>query len=193
MMQGGLAVTLSAAGPMGVADPPDPAERFRRATGRIPSAVTVITANDGPTRLGTTVATLVPVSDAPPMVMFLASARSVSAAAIIGTGAFGVSVLARGQEAECYRFATSGVDKFAGVAVTESPSGIPMLDGCVFNADCTIESVVPAGDHTAVFGRVTWYDTASGGLTPLVFYRSKIARLDAASGRHIPTEELHWW
>lgn len=172
---------------------PEEALRFRRATGRVPSAVTVITAIGAAGRLGTTVATLLPASDDPPMLLFLAAAKSVSAGSIVETGAFGVNVLARGQEAECYRFAASGTDKFAGLELDVFPSGIPRLDGCVFSADCTIESTTPAGDHAAVLARVTWFETPPSSPPPLVFYRSKLSRLDAASGRHIPTEPLHWW
>lgn len=166
---------------------------FRRAAGRIPSAVSIITGQGGTTRLGLTVATLTPVSNEPPMLQFLAARTSVTAAAIVATGAFGVTVLARGQEAECYRFATSGGDKFAGLEVDAFPSGLPRIPGGVFAADCVIESTVPAGDHLAVFGRVLMFDAATSAASPLVFYRSKVARLDAASGRHIPTESLSWW
>ena len=171
----------------------DPGDRFRRAAGRLPSSVTVITAFDGSRPLATTVATLTPASNAPPMLLFLAAASSVSARSIVSTGAFGVNVLARGQEADCYRFAASGTDKFAGLDHDVFPSGIPMLRGCVFSADCTIESTVDAGDHTVVLARVDWFTAPPLSPPPLVFYRSKLSRLDVASGRHIPTEPLHWW
>ena len=167
-------------------------EEFRRATGRIPSAVSVITAADGDARFGMTVATLTPVSNEPPMLQFLASRTSATAASILATGGFGVNVLARGQEAECYRFAASRTDRFAGLAVDAFPLGAPKLRGCAFSADCAIESVVEVGDHLAVFGRVTWYEVG-GSSAPLVFYRSKLSRLDAAAGRHTPTESLVWW
>lgn len=171
----------------------DPVDRFRRAAGRLPSSVTVITAVDGTRPVATTVATLTPASNTPPMLLFLAAGSSVSARSIVSTGAFGVNVLARGQEADCYRFAASGTDKFAGLEHGSFPSGIPMLRGCVFSADCTIESTVEAGDHTIVLARVDWFTAPLTSPPPLVFYRSKLSRLDIASGRHIPTEPLHWW
>lgn len=167
--------------------------RFRRAAGRLPSSVTVITGRAPSGPLATTVATLVPASDTPPMLLFLAAETSTSARSIVESGTFAVNVLARGQEAECYRFAASGTDKFAGLDLQDSPAGLPLLDGCTFSADCTVESVVPAGDHSVVLARVTWFEASASNPVPLVFYRSRLARLDPSSGRYTPTEQLHWW
>ena len=171
----------------------DESLRFRRATGRIPSPVAIITGMDGESRLGMTVSTLTPASVTPPMVMFFASTNSKSARSIIATGAFGANVLGRSQEGTCYQFAGSAADKFADIEIEPFPSGIPMLVSCALSLDCLIESTVIVGDHVAVFGSVSWYQADPTTATSLVFYRSKLARLDSASGRHIPTESLQWW
>ncbi len=53
----------------------------------------------------------------------------------------------------CQSFATSGDDKFAGLAWHQTPWG-PSLDNVLANVHCEIESVHRAGDHDVVIGRV---------------------------------------
>ncbi len=140
-----------------------------------------------------TVATLAMASANPPMLAFFAQKSSARASTIIESGRFVVSLLGRGQEAECYRFATSATSTPDAPRPGENPWSALRVPGAVLWAECTIDSITDAGDHVVVIARVDDYALAVGHAQPLTFYKSKLAVLDPASGRHVPTESLAWW
>jgi len=87
------------------------------------------------------------------------------------TGRFGVNVLAAGQE-ELARLFASKVpepEKFAGVqhAVHD---GIPVIEGTLAWVGCTLEQLIPGGDHTIGIGAVTAAEKATES-PPLIWYR----------------------
>ena len=174
---------------------PDEATRFRRAMGRIPSGVAVIAtaAAEGRPAVAMTVATVAMASANPPMLAFFAQKSSARASTIIESNRFVVSLLGRGQEAECYRFATSATSTPDARRPGEDPWSVLRVPGAVLWAECTIASVVVAGDHSVVIAHVDDFALAPGHAQPLIFYKSKLAVIDPASGRHVPTELLDWW
>jgi flavin reductase (DIM6/NTAB) family NADH-FMN oxidoreductase RutF len=86
--------------------------------------------------------------------------------------AFAVSVLASDQQqvAEYFatRWRTPQPDGFATVPTTIRQTGAPIIDGCLSWFDCTVEDLIPGGDHEILVGRVA----AAGGRTgePLVYW-----------------------
>lgn len=168
------------------------ATRFRRAMGRVPTGIAVVSMGSGPALHGMTVGSLVHVSNDPPLIAFFADLRSQTLQRIRDRRSFGVSVLGRGDEELCYRFATSQPGQIDADTVA-MPSGLARLASAVMWLDCTVDSFFPAGDHLGVMGRVSSYGVPSEATVPLAFYRSKLAALDPSSGRHAPTESLHWW
>lgn len=81
---------------------------------------------------------------------------------------FAVNILGADQHHLSRQFATPGVDKFAGVAITEGIRGLPLIDGAVARFQCRTIRRVDAGDHVIILGEVERYDAPGG--PPLVFH-----------------------
>ena len=169
------------------------AEEFRRAMGRLPTGVAIVTASPDGIPVGMTIGTLTYVSSEPLMIIFFVQRTSARGRAIIDAERFAVNVLARNQSAECLRFASSNGAKFEGLEFDAFTTGIPKIRGSVLWLEGHVSSVFDAGDHIGVLGLVDAFEAPPGHGQPLAFYRSKLASLNPASGRHIPTEPLQWW
>jgi 3-hydroxy-9,10-secoandrosta-1,3,5(10)-triene-9,17-dione monooxygenase reductase component len=152
---------------------------FRDVLGGYATGVALVTstADDG-RPLGVAVNSFTSVSLDPPLVSFCAAVTSVTWPTIRARGNFAVSILAEGHEKLSRLFATPGADRFAdGAAFTRAPSGIPVLCDALGALDCTIETIVDAGDHELVLGRVHAMSPPREG-RPLLFYRGGYARLE---------------
>lgn len=168
--------------------------RFRRAVGRLPTGVAIVTASDEDRRpAGMTVASVTCASYDPPMIAFFAQVGSRTAEVVLDRGRFGVNVLGRGHEDACYRFGSSDPDRFTGLDVVESERGTPRLECAILWLECSVDTVLPTGDHLGFVGRVLDYDAPSSRAQPLVYCKSRIAPLHGGSARHLPTESLTWW
>jgi flavin reductase (DIM6/NTAB) family NADH-FMN oxidoreductase RutF len=140
---------------------------YRQVLGHFPTGV-VIVAAAGP--VGTAIGSFFSVSLEPPLVGFCIGTSSSSWPGIRESGSFCVSVLAEDQEAVCRAFATSGADKFAGLGYSAMGSGSPRINDCSAWIDCDIESVVEAGDHEIVIGRILEMGVEREA-KPLLFFR----------------------
>jgi hypothetical protein len=96
-------------------------------------------------------------------------------------GFFAVNILSEAQRDASTRFATRGVDKFGAVAWRGGHTGAPLIDGSVAWFDCRTESIVPAGDHAILLGRVVDFACSDGA--PLGYCRGAYVRfgLDGAA------------
>jgi len=144
---------------------------FRDVLGTYPTGVSVITAMEGPLPLGMVVGTFTSVSLDPPLVGFLPARSSPPWPRIAATGHFCVNVLGSDQTALCRQIAGTG-DKFADVAYTLTDHGLPLLPGVLAAIECRIDTVVDAGDHVFVVGRVLRLDSLREG-DPMLFYRGR--------------------
>ena len=154
---------------MSTAQAIDPA-RFRQVLGHVPTGVAVVTAADGGEPVGLAVGSFCSVSLDPPLVVFFATKSSSTLPRIERAGAFCANVLAEDQEDVCRTFAAKGTDRFARLGWRPGANGAPVLEQALAWVDCTIERVDDAGDHRAVYGRVT--DLGTGHEQgPLVFFR----------------------
>lgn len=156
----------------------DPRE-FRDVLGHFPTGVTVVTGLDAEgSPYGITIGSFVSVSLDPPLVGFLPGKKSRSWPSIAESAAFCVNILAAGQDDICWRFAkepAEGEDsKFVGLSWTPSSTGSPILPGVIGWIDCTVESVVEAGDHWFVLGRVVDLAHGSDVTDAMVFFRGKV-------------------
>lgn len=149
--------------------------RYRQVLGHFPTGVTVITAAPDGVPVGMAVGSFSSVSLDPPLVAFFAGRGSSSWPKIEASGAFCVNILAEDQEELCRRFASKEEDKFAGLGWSAAGSGSPLLDGVLAWIDCDIESVIEAGDHYGVIGRVRDLSVGHDG-SPLVFFRGGYGR-----------------
>ncbi|MEL6980158.1 MAG: flavin reductase family protein, partial [Pseudomonadota bacterium] len=132
---------------------------LRDAFGAFLTGVTVVTTvgEDGAPR-GFTANSFASVSLDPPLLLVCPARRLSSFAAFEGCRDFAISVLAEGQEAVSNIFASSKGDRFAEVAWRPAASGAPVIEGAAAAFACTAQSVVPAGDHVILIGRVTAFE-----------------------------------
>ncbi|MDP9101716.1 MAG: flavin reductase family protein [Actinomycetota bacterium] len=144
---------------------------MRRVLGQFCSGVTVVTGMTGDVPVGFSCQSFASVSLEPPLVLFCPAHTSRSWPLIRDSGAFCVNVLAEDQQHVCAAFASSGGDKFEGVAWRTSPCG-PTLEGVLATVHCDIEAVHQAGDHDVVIGRVRQLVTHRDA-GPLVFFKGQ--------------------
>lgn len=149
--------------------PVDPA-LFRDLCSRFATGVVVATTSTSEGRpAGMTVSSFTSVSLDPPLVSIAIDRGAELHAALTGAPRFGLNILAAGQADLSRRFAEPLADRFAGVAYTWSPGGLPVLDGTLAFIECDCHTLVPAGDHTIILGLVT--GGTSRDARPLVYYR----------------------
>jgi len=159
----------------------DPA-LFRSVMGHYPTGVTVVAALEGTAPIGLAIGTFFSVSLDPPLIGFCVAKTSSSWARIEDTGVFGVTVLSEEQQDTSGRFASKVEDKFAGDTWVPAPvTGSPLIVGGVAHMDCTLHSVVDAGDHVIVLGRVQYLDVHRADVGPLLFLRGGYGRHDPLS------------
>jgi flavin reductase (DIM6/NTAB) family NADH-FMN oxidoreductase RutF len=116
------------------------------------AVVTTLTPGGAP--IGLTVNSFTSVSLDPPLVSFCVANTASARPALERASRFAVTVLGADQAALASRFATSGVDRFAGVEWLEGTDGLPRLPGGLTWLSCVKEIEHPAGDHVIVIGRV---------------------------------------
>jgi flavin reductase (DIM6/NTAB) family NADH-FMN oxidoreductase RutF len=155
-------------------------ERFREVLGHVPTSVVVVTATgpEGPAAMA--IGSFVSVSLDPLLVGFLPAKSSSSWPAIRSAHTFCVNVLADDQTELSRTFAMRGGDKFAGVEWRPSPSGAPIIDGCVAWIECAPYGELDAGDHVFVLGQVIALDLARDAHA-LVFHRGDYTSTAAAA------------
>ncbi|QGU06930.1 Flavin-dependent monooxygenase, reductase subunit HsaB [Corynebacterium occultum] len=144
---------------------------FRRTLGGYPTGVSVITVagNGGPS--GMVVGTFTSISLDPPIVGFFPKRDSSTLTDIIQAGHFCVNVLGTEHEHLSRKFCGPREERFEGVPTTRGATGAPRLDEALLWIDCTLERVVPVGDHVLVTGRVHDLSENNDQMDPLVFHR----------------------
>jgi flavin reductase (DIM6/NTAB) family NADH-FMN oxidoreductase RutF len=86
-------------------------------------------------------------------------------------------MLSKSQEHLSRRFATTGGDKFVGVAYRDGPRGqLPLLDDAVASLECRIVHRYAGGDHTIFVGQVE--GTSVTGGSPLLYFSGSYHHLE---------------
>jgi len=159
----------------------DSGHAFRQAAGRFASGVTVVTTRASQGHYGMTVSSFASLSLNPLLVTVSINRSSSLLEFVRSAEAFAVSVLASDQEQVAAYFATRGRTPepagFATVPTTARQTGAPIIDDCLSWFDCTVEDLLPGGDHEILVGRVA----AAGGRTgePLVYWAGGYRALTA--------------
>jgi 3-hydroxy-9,10-secoandrosta-1,3,5(10)-triene-9,17-dione monooxygenase reductase component len=146
---------------------------FRQVLGAYPTGVSVITAlgADGKP-VGMVVGTFTSVSLDPPLVAFLPDKKSTSWPQIEAAGRFCVNVLASDQQDVCRQVSAKGAEKFVGVEYALSQHNLPMIANAIACIECSIHSVVEAGDHWIVLGNVLGLEVTRDE-DPMLFHRGR--------------------
>jgi 3-hydroxy-9,10-secoandrosta-1,3,5(10)-triene-9,17-dione monooxygenase reductase component len=159
--------------------------RLRSALGSFVTGVTVVTtrSSDGEP-VGLTVNSFNTVSLSPPLVLWSLSLRAASFGAFEQADHFAVNVLAADQISLSERFATTGGDKFTGVAWRTGQQDMPLLDGTAASFTCRNAHRYPGGDHLIFVGQVISFQ--QHGRKPLAYANGRyIALHDTADGAEI--------
>ena len=130
-------------------------EELRELMRRFPAAVAIVGVDLEGERLGLTIGTLIPLSLEPPLVGFAVRRGAALHELLRRSGAFGVSLLAAGQEAVAQHFAR-GVPPIAiweGIDVREG-EGPPLVAGAIGWLTGRVIAEVPAGEDTLFVGEV---------------------------------------
>lgn len=146
-----------------------------RTMAHVPGPVTVVTTVDAAgRRWGFTASSFSSVSLDPPLVLVCLGKDASTHAAFTGARHFLVNVLSHGQGGVARRFAASGTDRFAAGDTEPCELGLPGLRAACVRVACSVHSVVDAGDHSILVGRVE--ETHVGDRTPLVHYNRSFSR-----------------
>ena len=122
---------------------------FKDAMSQLAAAVAIVTTGSATDPHGTTVSAFMSLSLDPPMVLVSLDKRS-SLLALLPEGAsIGINVLSTEQNLMARRFASKGVDRFAGVE-WQMADGAPQLPGNHTWVAGRVAQRIEAGDHVLV-------------------------------------------
>jgi 3-hydroxy-9,10-secoandrosta-1,3,5(10)-triene-9,17-dione monooxygenase reductase component len=149
---------------------------LRDAFGSFATGVTIVTTRrPGGVDIGLTANSFSSVSLDPPMVLWSLARTSLNMDAFRNSGHFAVHILSADQETLSGRFASKGVDRFAGLALDRGPDEIPMLQDCMARFACKLAYQYEGGDHVIFVGEIV--DFSHSAQKPLVFHGGRYGML----------------
>lgn len=149
-------------------------ESFRNVLGQWPTGVTVVTTLVDGERHGMTASSFSSVSLDPPLVSVALASSAVTHDLVVGSGAFGISILAKDQAAIGKRFARYDPEqpnRFGEESWVTATTGAPVLADALGWLDCRVAHAYPGGDHTIFVGAVLAADTPR--VTSPLLYHSR--------------------
>lgn len=148
------------------------ADTFKDALSLLASPLTLVTTADEDGRpWGFTASSVTSASLSPPLVVVGMARTSSCAAALAAASEFVVNVLGEQHEELARRFATRGIDRFAGRALGAWPgTRLPFVPDAHAAFRCAVEDRLGVGDHELLVGRPTEV-LLDGGSRPLLWHR----------------------
>ncbi len=150
-------------------------EDFKKSMGHWASGVTIITYKEGEKFSGLTASSFSSVSMDPFLILFCINSNSTALEKISESKSFAVNILSKEQEELSNFFATPNTDRNAKineVGFFYKVSGTPMLNDALSNLDCSLHSIIDAGDHKIILGKVE-FATTNESKKPLLYYFKK--------------------
>ena len=152
------------------------ARELRNAMGLFATGVTIITTKDATGKpFGLTANAFSSLSLDPPMLLICVDKGVDCYDCFEESRVFAVNFLSLAQEELSTRFATKGIEKFAGLTYRLGELGVALLDGALAHFECTVAYAYEGGDHTIYVGEVQRLVTSPGD--PLLFYQGKYRSL----------------
>jgi flavin reductase (DIM6/NTAB) family NADH-FMN oxidoreductase RutF len=151
---------------------------LRDAYAVFPSGVVGLCAVVDGVPVGMAASSFVSVSLDPPLVAVCVQWTSETWPRLEASPRIGVSVLGESHDSAARRLAAATGDRFEGLTLTTTGSGAVLIEGASAWLECSIDSVVPAGDHRLVLMRIEALDVRPT-VEPLVFQSSTFRRLSA--------------
>lgn len=145
---------------------------YREALAHFASGVTVVAAWSESGPVGFTATGFTSVSLSPPLILVSIGKDASAYDGVVGAPHFGVSILAESQADIAMQFATTGIDRFAGVVLeADAVPSSPLIAGSLARLECRRHAQHDAGNHTLLIGEVlgAW---ASPG-RPLLHYNRR--------------------
>ena len=156
-------------------------QELRRVMGHFATGVTVITTADrSGTPFGLTANAFTSLSLNPPLALICVDKTVQCYSCFEESKIFAVNVLSQDQEEISRRFATKGIEKFAGIKWHKSRRGVALLDGAMGHIECKVVHSYEGGDHTIYVGEIV--SATASGERPLVFFKGKYRRLRGQDG-----------
>ena len=150
---------------------------FKAAMASFGSGVVVVTTTDASgVPYGFTATSFASVSKSPPLCLVCPGHAAEALPALRAEKRFAVNILSRSQEALSVKFATHGIDKFDGVPFRlGKETACPLLDGALVALECRTETLLTAGDHDVLIGRILAIEVDAGD--PLFYFRGRYREL----------------
>lgn len=140
-----------------------------------PSGVVALCALVDGVPIGLAASTFTPVSLDPPLVSVCVAHTSSTWPVLRDQPLLGVSVLSVGHRDVVRQLAAKGQDRFAGVDY-EVEDGAVLLQGASMSAGCSVDRVLPVGDHDIVVLEVRFV-RPHPDIAPIVFHASGLHAL----------------
>ena len=157
--------------------PFDPVD-LRHAFASFATGVTIITARDTAGHpVGLTANSFGSVSLDPPLVQWSLRVNSGLYRFFVEAPHFGVSVLTADQALIARQFASRLPDRFAGIALVDSPGEPPLICDALAHFVCRKINDLRVGDHELFVGEIVRAAAHSG--TPLIFHESQFTTVAA--------------
>jgi flavin reductase (DIM6/NTAB) family NADH-FMN oxidoreductase RutF len=149
---------------------------YRSAIASFATGVTIVTTMHEGAPVGMTASAVASLSLDPVLLLVCVDNRMSTHRALDASRRFAVNVLHEGQEALAHRFATKGVDRFAGLELRDDRD-LPVLADSLAHFICEVHERFPGGDHSIFTGMVQECEANRDG-RPLLYFRSSYGILE---------------
>ncbi|MDO9485784.1 MAG: flavin reductase family protein [Actinomycetota bacterium] len=152
------------------------AQSLRTVAGRYATGVAVVTAVADGVEHAMTTNSFASLSLDPLLVLFCVERSSRFHEALKQTSHFAVSVLPEGADHTARWFSLRGrplADQFAEVPHMRSEHGVPLVSEALGWIECSIHSMISAGDHDIVIGSVEKLSISEQDAAPLLFWKGR--------------------
>ncbi|MDO8732297.1 MAG: flavin reductase family protein [Actinomycetota bacterium] len=149
---------------------------LRTVAGRYATGVAVVTAVADGVDHAMTTNSFASLSLDPLLILFCVERSSRFHEALKLTDCFAVSVLPEEDDRIARWFSLRGrplEDQFAEVPHVRSEAGVPLVTGALGWIECSIDSMITAGDHDIVVGAVQKLSTSEEESAPLLFWKGR--------------------
>jgi flavin reductase (DIM6/NTAB) family NADH-FMN oxidoreductase RutF len=150
---------------------------FKKAVGKFPTGVTVISTVYNTKLWGFTANSFVSVSLEPQLVSFCLNKNAGSFQAFFNSNYFTISILASDQAEISKNFASKSEDKFANIDYKlTNDTKIPLIMGAVCHIECSKFEQFECGDHVIFVGEVANAEI-NDNKSPLVYFAKSYTEL----------------
>ena len=151
---------------------------FRQALASMATPVAVVTTELNGQRFGFTANSFTSISMEPPLLGVYIAETASAHAAFMQADTVAFNILAADQEHVARQFATSGIDKFAGIDFDPAFSQVPVLTGTQVSFVGTVVERPVLGDHVLLLVAPT--QSTSLGPPPLIYHQRTFCQLPKA-------------